>query len=52
MDELTILIAGSCAALAVLVYLMWRSAKKPEWHQLTTREKKSWRTEEEERKQK
>ncbi len=52
MDDLTLLIVASCAVLAVLVYLMWRAATKPSWQQLTTREKKGWRTEEEERKKK
>ncbi len=52
MDELTLLAAGACAALAVLVYLMWKSATKPEWQSLTANEKKEWRMKEETRKEK
>ena len=51
MDEVTALVALSCLALAVLVYLMWRSATATEWQQLTRSEKKRWRNEEEKRKE-
>jgi len=50
MDEATALVAISCAALAVLVYLMWRSATRQQWGALTQTEKKKWRLEEEKRK--
>ncbi len=51
MDESTMLIAASCAALAILVYLMWRSATAQEWGEFARNEKKRWRSEEEKRKQ-
>lgn len=51
MDKTVLLLAGSCAALALLVYLMWRSATQQEWQQLTHEEKVKWRSEEEERKE-
>ena len=47
MDGTTLLIAASCLALAVLVYLMWRSAMQAEWRGLTHREKRKWRIDEE-----
>ncbi|MEM2138016.1 MAG: hypothetical protein QW568_02920 [Candidatus Anstonellaceae archaeon] len=52
MDDITILAAASCVALAALVYLMYRAATKPEWQELTSTEKKEWRMEEEKRKEK
>lgn len=51
MDETVLLIAASCVALAVLVYMMWRSAMQEEWRGLTQNEKKKWRVEEEKRKE-
>lgn len=51
MDELTILIAASCAVLAILVYMMWRAAVGEEWHGFTRGEKRKWRVEEETRKE-
>jgi hypothetical protein len=51
MDETTMLAACSCAALAILVYLMWRSATASEWAGLTQSEKRRWRMEEEQRKE-
>ena len=50
MDDATFLVAACCAALALLVYLMWRSAVAESWQALTHSEKKRWRTEEEQRK--
>lgn len=50
MDDITLLAAGSCAILAALVYLMWKSAIGEEWQLLTRTEKVKWRTEEENRK--
>ncbi len=47
MDETTLLAACSCAALVILVYLMWRSATESEWGNLTKTEKRRWRMEEE-----
>jgi glutamate formiminotransferase len=51
MDDITLLAAASCAALAILVYFMWRAATKPEWQSLTATEKKEWRIDEEKRKE-
>ncbi len=51
MDEATLLVAACSAALAILVYLMWRSAVAESWQELTHSEKKRWRTEEERRKE-
>ena len=51
MDEVLLLISGSCLALAVLVYLMWKSAMKEEWGELAQTEKKKWRIAEENRKE-
>jgi hypothetical protein len=51
MDQPVPLIIVSCAALAVLVYLMWRAATEEEWGQLTQKEKKKWRLDEEKRKE-
>jgi hypothetical protein len=50
MDEFTLMIGAACAALAVLVYLMWRAATKQSWGELTKQEKKEWRMDEEKRK--
>ncbi len=47
MDDVAILTAASCAALAIIVYLMWRSATGEGWKSLTHSEKKRWRMEEE-----
>jgi len=52
MDDLIILIAASCAALALLVWLMWRDAVRPGWGEMSQSEKKKWREEEEKRKKK
>ena len=52
MDDVTLLVAFSCLALAALVYLMWRSATGASWQELTHREKKRWRLEEEKLKEK
>jgi len=51
MDDITLLAAASCVILAALVYLMWKSATKQEWQNLTRDEKVQWRTEEEKRKE-
>lgn len=50
MDDLTLLVAASCVALAVLVYLMWRDATRASWSEMSVSEKKKWRDEEEKRK--
>lgn len=52
MDETLLLVLGACAALAFLVYLMWREATKPSWGELTHSEKRRWRLDEEKRKEK
>jgi len=52
MDEITLLVAASCVALAFIVYLMWRAATKKEWKALTYSEKKQWRNDEEKRNEK
>lgn len=46
-DDVTLLVAASCAVLALLVYMMWRSAAGTGWRELTHKEKKRWRNEEE-----
>lgn len=51
MEGIVFLLAASCALLAMLVYLMWRAAKKQEWGELTQHEKKRWRLDEEKRKE-
>ena len=51
MDDVLLLVAGSCIALAVLVYLMWRAATKSEWGDFAKTEKAKWRTDEEKRKE-
>ena len=50
MDPLAVL-AGACIVLAFLVYLMWREATKLSWGELTQKEKKRWRVDEEKRKE-
>ena len=50
MDDVILLVAAACAALAVLVYLMWRAATKSEWGDFAKKEKAAWRAEEEKRK--
>lgn len=52
MDDVTLLVAASCAVLALLVYMMWRSATGASWRELTHKEKKRWRNEEEKLKEK
>jgi hypothetical protein len=52
MDDVTVLVAGSCAALAMLVYLMWRSATEQTWGEFAKSEKTKWRVDEEKRKEK
>jgi hypothetical protein len=47
MDDVTLIALSACAALAVLVYLMWRSATARAWQDLTHAEKTRWRNEEE-----
>jgi|GEM_PF-1493727 len=47
MDDIILISAASCAILALLVYLMYKSATSPEWSRLTQSEKTSWRNEEE-----
>lgn len=49
-DDLTLLVAASCIALAILVYLMWKDATGAGWSDLSQSEKKRWREEEEKRK--
>lgn len=49
MDQVTLIVLISCAVLALLVYLMWRAATKEEWGELTQKEKKQWRLDEEKR---
>ena len=51
MDDVTVITLISCAALAVLVYMMWRSATAQAWADLTQNEKKKWRLDEEKRKE-
>ncbi len=51
MDDVILLVAAACAALAVLVYLMWRAATKSEWGDFAKKEKTKWRAEEEKRKE-
>ncbi len=52
MDDIILLSASSCAVLALLVYLMYKSATSSEWQTLTHTEKTRWRNEEEENKEK
>lgn len=33
---------GSCIILALLVYLMYRSAMREEWRELSKKEKRKW----------
>ena len=49
MDDTTILAFSACVALAVLVWLMWKSATQAEWGTMSQSEKKKWRQEESER---
>jgi len=49
-DETLMLLAASSAALAVLVYLMWRAATQKTWQDFTSGAKKEWRAEEAKRK--
>ncbi|VVC00478.1 Uncharacterised protein [uncultured archaeon] len=51
MDDVTLIAAAACAALAILVYLMWRSATQSAWGELTQKEKRKWRVEEESRRE-
>jgi hypothetical protein len=51
MENDVALIAGACAILAFLVWLMWRSATEKDWGTLTATEKKKWRLDEEKRKE-
>lgn len=50
MDETIVLLASSCAALAVLVYLMYKSATGKRWKSLSRGEKERWKHEEKGRK--
>ena len=50
MDDVVLLVACACAALAVLVYMMWRAATKSEWGDFARKEKAKWRLDEEKRK--
>jgi len=52
MDDVVLLAAAACAALAVLVYLMWRDATRQSWGEFAKKEKAAWKTEEEKRKAK
>ncbi|MCX6773275.1 MAG: hypothetical protein NTV88_05935 [Candidatus Micrarchaeota archaeon] len=52
MDDVTLLAAVACVALAILVWLMWRSATEPGWSGMSQSEKKRWREEEAKRKAK
>ena len=52
MDNVTILVACSCAVLAALVYLMWKDATSQEWGNFAKNEKTKWRIDEERRKEK
>jgi len=51
MEEVILLLAVACVALAALVYLMWRAATKSEWGDFAKKEKTKWRAEEETRKE-
>ena len=51
MDDVILLVAAACVALAALVYLMWRAATKSEWGDFAKEEKAKWRLDEEKRKQ-
>lgn len=46
MDDVTLLSAAASAALAILVWLMWRSATASGWSAMSQSEKKRWREEE------
>lgn len=50
MDDSVVLVAASCAALAVLVWLMWMEANKQEWGGRSQSEKSRWKKEEDLRK--
>lgn len=50
MDETLLLISVSCILLAILVYLMWKSATAKGWSELSHEEKYKWRLDEEKRK--
>jgi len=50
MDDVILLVAFACVALAVLVYMMWRAATKSEWGDFAKKEKAKWRLDEEKRK--
>ena len=50
MDDVILLVAAACAALAVLVYLMWRDATAQSWGDFAKKEKTKWKAEEERRK--
>jgi len=52
MDDILPLAAAACAALAALVYLMWRDATAQSWGAFAKDEKRKWRAEEEKRKEK
>ena len=51
MDDVILLVAAACAALAVLVYMMWRAATKSEWGDFAKTEKAKWRLDEKKRKE-
>ncbi|MFA6213917.1 MAG: hypothetical protein WC717_01435 [Candidatus Micrarchaeia archaeon] len=51
MDDALLLVAFACAALAALVYMMWRDATKSEWGDFARKEKAKWRLDEERRKE-
>jgi len=44
--DATGLIALSCAVLALLVYMMWRSATDESWQKFSSGEKAEWRKKE------
>jgi hypothetical protein len=52
MEDVILVVAISCAVLAALVYLMWRSATAQEWGNFAKDEKAKWRIAEEKRKEK
>ena len=52
MDDVILLAACACAALSILVYLMWRAATAQSWGDFAATEKKKWRVDEEKRKEK
>ncbi|MFA6329027.1 MAG: hypothetical protein WCY41_06305 [Candidatus Micrarchaeia archaeon] len=51
MDDVILLVAIACVALAALVCLMWRAATKSEWGDFARKEKTKWKAEEEGRKE-